>query len=324
MTDATLTPAQRNARDKGIGSSDAAAACGLSPWKSRAQLWAEKTGRMPPPDLDDLEHIRFGRFQENSIAKWCAEARGLKIQRWGKPYVEGCMVANIDRLIVGTDGIIECKNVSEWQIESWEGPEHSRGPLYYRIQGHHQIITAKKRFCILAAFVGGNKYRDCVIDYDIEIAELIIAREKEFWSYVEKDEPPPVTTAEEVLIIYQADKGKAINAPADLVELHAELMRLRDDSKETDSRKDKIKDEICSYMKDAEILLGPDGQPLVTWKKTSPKKVYTNWEAIAGEFAEQLRLRQVADEEIEAVITAHSKLPQGTRQFLPKKTKDLQ
>ena len=43
-------------RKKGIGSSDAAAAIGLSPYKSQLELWMEKTGRSPgfqPSGQDD-------------------------------------------------------------------------------------------------------------------------------------------------------------------------------------------------------------------------------------------------------------------------------
>ena len=45
-------------RQQGIGSSDAAAAVGLSPYKSPLQLWAEKTGqaRFPEPDPKDDRH----------------------------------------------------------------------------------------------------------------------------------------------------------------------------------------------------------------------------------------------------------------------------
>ena len=43
-------------RQGGIGSSDAAAAVGLCPYKSQLELWMEKTGRTPteeaPPGMD--------------------------------------------------------------------------------------------------------------------------------------------------------------------------------------------------------------------------------------------------------------------------------
>lgn len=315
MAEAALTPAQHEARSKGVGSSDAAAAVGLSPWKSRAELWAEKTGRITPPNLDDLEHIKFGNWQEESIARYFANERGKKVMRRSQSYVRDYMVANVDRLIVGEDAVLECKNVSEWGLEDWEGPEENRGPLYYRIQVHHQLVTAQKQYGVLAAFVGGNKYRDAVIQHDPEIAEMLIAREGEFWSYVERDVPPPVSTAEEVLVIYQTTKDRAINATAELVELHRELMALREDSKRIDSRIDALKDIVCSYLKDAEVLLGPDGKPLVTWRQAKGS-TRVNYEQAFKILAEK-----VDEETSELALSASTYQTKGSRRFLPKEIK---
>ena len=44
-------------RRNGIGASDAPAALGISPFKSRGDLWAEKTGLVEPPDLSDNEAV---------------------------------------------------------------------------------------------------------------------------------------------------------------------------------------------------------------------------------------------------------------------------
>jgi len=52
-------------RQGGIGSSDAAAALGLNPYKSQLQLWMEKTGRdasLPKLDpTDDSTPVYWGR-----------------------------------------------------------------------------------------------------------------------------------------------------------------------------------------------------------------------------------------------------------------------
>ncbi len=41
-------------RGGGIGSSDAAVAVGISPYKSPLELWLEKTGRQAAPKLADI------------------------------------------------------------------------------------------------------------------------------------------------------------------------------------------------------------------------------------------------------------------------------
>ena len=57
-------------RQGGIGSSDAAAAVGLCPYKSQLELWMEKTGRTPvedaPPGMDDPRY--WGTLLEPYVA----------------------------------------------------------------------------------------------------------------------------------------------------------------------------------------------------------------------------------------------------------------
>ena len=66
-------------RTKGIGGSDAAAACGLNPWKSKASLYLEKTGQVVK-DFDS-EVMRQGRDLEDYVAKRFTEATGKKVRR---------------------------------------------------------------------------------------------------------------------------------------------------------------------------------------------------------------------------------------------------
>lgn len=49
-------------RQQGIGSSDAAVAVGLSPYKSALSLWLEKTGRKQPEDLSSKEAVLWGAY----------------------------------------------------------------------------------------------------------------------------------------------------------------------------------------------------------------------------------------------------------------------
>lgn len=59
-------------RKQGIGSSDAAAAVGLNPYKSQLQLWMEKTGRdgdLPKTDPnDESSPMYWGNLLEAIVA----------------------------------------------------------------------------------------------------------------------------------------------------------------------------------------------------------------------------------------------------------------
>lgn len=66
-------------RGNGIGSSDAAVAVGISPFKSPLELWLEKTGRQPAPDLAANDAVFWGTTLEHIIATVYAERNGAKV-----------------------------------------------------------------------------------------------------------------------------------------------------------------------------------------------------------------------------------------------------
>src|SRR5690349_22686234 len=70
-----------SARRSGVGGSDAAAALGLSKFKTPYQLWLEKTRLLEPDDLDAVERVHFGRIMEDIIAREYARRNGVKVRR---------------------------------------------------------------------------------------------------------------------------------------------------------------------------------------------------------------------------------------------------
>ena len=56
-----------------LGGSDAAAALGLSPWKTPVELWLEKTGKKPSEIPDNIP-MAVGRALEDFVAKQYGKA----------------------------------------------------------------------------------------------------------------------------------------------------------------------------------------------------------------------------------------------------------
>ncbi|WP_243470567.1 YqaJ viral recombinase family protein [Vreelandella lionensis] len=106
-------------RQSGIGSSDAAAAVGLHPYKSQLELWMDKTGRQftdKEPNREDqlTSPLHWGQILEPIVAEHYARHTGHRVQRVNAilQHVEHpWMLANLDREIVGSDKvqILECK-----------------------------------------------------------------------------------------------------------------------------------------------------------------------------------------------------------------------
>ena len=104
-----------------LGGSDAAAAIGLSKWKTPLQLAQEKLGL-----VELFQGNRFteaGKRLEDVIARWYADETGSKVARVnrtlkldGYPFI----VAHVDRRVVGKRKVLECKSADKWTIANWE------------------------------------------------------------------------------------------------------------------------------------------------------------------------------------------------------------
>ena len=55
------------ARQNGIGASEAAAVIGRSPWLDNVELWRRKTGRTQAPDISNNEAVAYGHAAEAPI-----------------------------------------------------------------------------------------------------------------------------------------------------------------------------------------------------------------------------------------------------------------
>lgn len=186
-------------RKGGIGSSDAAAAVGLSPYKSQLELWMEKTGRVSanetPPDKDSP--MFWGTLLEPYVATAYTHRTGRKVRRLNAvlqhptfPY----MLANIDREVIGCPDvqILECKTAGEFGARLWkEGV-----PEYVQLQVQHQLVVTGKQSADVAVLLCGQELEVHRVQRDDEVIGRLLILEAKFWEYVEKDIPPPADGSE--------------------------------------------------------------------------------------------------------------------------------
>ncbi|MCM1276023.1 MAG: YqaJ viral recombinase family protein [Lachnospiraceae bacterium] len=166
-------------RRTGIGGSDAAAVCGLHPYKSLIELWADKTGRLP--EQEDNEAMRTGRDLEEYVASRFCEATGKKVRRRNAIFKHDkydFITANIDREIVGENAGLECKTTSAFAKSDFENGEI---PLYYLVQCRHYMNVMGYDKMYLAVLVMGRAFYWYEIPYDKTEGEALLQMEVAFW-----------------------------------------------------------------------------------------------------------------------------------------------
>lgn len=181
-------------RNRGIGSSDAPVAAGLSPYKSPLELWMEKTGRKLAEDISNKDAVFWGTTLEPIVASVYAERTGKKVRRVNAvlqhpehPH----MLANLDRIVEG-GGVLEIKTAGLRSQGQWE----EGVPLAYQIQVLHQLAVTGKAWADVAVLIGGQEFRIYRIDRDEARIQQLVDLEQVFWDHVERETAPEVDGSE--------------------------------------------------------------------------------------------------------------------------------
>ncbi len=271
-------------RKQGIGSSDAAAAVGLNPYKSQLELWLEKTNRdsrLPRIDpQDDSAPTFWGNILEPIVASLYSKRTGAKVRRKNAVLQHAdpslpWMMANIDREVVGSPDvqILECKTAGINGARLWkEGV-----PEYVQLQVLHQLAVTGKQSADVAVLLGGQELQIHRIERDDQAIARLIELERRFWRYVETDTPPPAdgseSAASALRCLYPDDDGRTVDlrTNAGLAAAFLELKAVRRCIAEKQAREDGLKQRLQQAMGSA--TRAEFGSGFITWKKSKDSTV---------------------------------------------------
>jgi putative phage-type endonuclease len=241
-------------RMKGIGGADAAAALGFDPYKTRYELWAQKTGELAD-DFEDTRYTRAGRVLEAAIADLYAEQFGVTLRKRMVPVVHPkypWMRGNLDRTIVGARSVLEIKNV-DGMVHRTSGEWGEEGsdqiPIRYMIQVRHYLIITGFDVGYLGALVGGNDLKRYVVERDKEAEEYLVEGEHAFWQLVEKREPPEfdfehASTLGLLKRLHPGSNGLSKPLSLEAFEWHQQIQAANEEMK----RLEKLKDEGRAHI----------------------------------------------------------------------------
>jgi len=210
-----------NVRQKFIGSSDIAGVLGLSRWTTPLKIWAEKTGEIEPDDLSKNEYVEWGSRLEGVVAKKFADKNNCKLIAYKKRYMHKnfpYMTCELDRLIAGTDELVEIKTANAWKFKEWsEGDEM---PLEYILQVMFALGLSGRKVGHVAVLIGGNKYIEKRIEFDKAMFDDMVDKARDFWENYVLENVPPVAIA--------ADNDNMVNLypnniNPDLIEVNEEF-----------------------------------------------------------------------------------------------------
>lgn len=252
-------------RKSRIGSSEIGAVLGLSKYKTRLDLYLEKTGQLE--QQPDSIRLKMGRLKEPLIAELFTEETGLKtwraghaVERKGSPWA----IATPDYYYQdhdGMTGVLELKNVDSYSAKDWEDgnvPDYAYCQCMWQmgITGHHRGIVC--------ALIGDRMIVTKEIPWDAAMFEDMLRSAKVFMDMI-ANQMPPEPTAQDLQTIQQRfnpDETKSIELPEQMqpivkawLDAKKEIKRLDALTKVAQADLDQARASILMKMGDASFAV---------------------------------------------------------------------
>ena len=271
-------------RRKGLGGSDIAAICGLSPFAGAIDIWLQKMGMAPPKPETAAMH--WGHNLEDVIAQEYARATGNEVLP-GVHLQNGCRVGNTDRMVPGAKRILEVKTASPYMAGEWGEPWTDEIPEHYltQVQWYLGMLDpAEYEGADVPVLIGGNDFRIYRVDRDDDlIAQLIDIGESWWREFIEGNKAPePDGSMDDMrsrLTLHPKDNGQMLEATPEMDDLARQL----DEAKAALTSAEGIVEDLELQMKtiigDASGVTGTDWS--CTWKAPKASKT-TDWKAVCA------------------------------------------
>lgn len=265
-------------RKRGIGGSDVAAILGISKWKSAVGLWLDKTNQSSEPE-EENEAMQWGNIMEPVIRNHFAEVMGkpvAEVKAMLRHPEYPFMLADVDGVTVDDEGnpaILEIKTASEYKRGEWEDDI----PPYYQTQVQHYLCVTGVKKAYVAVLIGGNSFKVFEVDADVEVQQMLIAVERDFWNKVQNMIRPEIDgsdVATELLNrAYRGGISEQIVLPEEAIEYVDRYMEASAEEDNAKAKKQDAANHIKEFMRDydkAKCL-----NYTITWKPVSTERLDT-------------------------------------------------
>lgn len=210
---ALAVPVDQTLHRKLLGASDAAAALGLSKFRSPMDVWlritAARRDEPPPSEEDAPEWLEWGRILEPVVrgkyalmtgsAVWVPPTSFVHpVHQWLRATPDGVVYPDGPAGVLDGSmppwlpdaGLLQVKTCSAYRMDEWS----SGVPEEYEIQVRVEMAVVGAPWCDVVCLAGGSKllgpYR---IHRDEERERAIIDDLRMFWGrWIEPEQPPPV------------------------------------------------------------------------------------------------------------------------------------
>lgn len=267
-----LTEKQLETHNRCVTGSKIAPILGLSPWKSKWQVFAELHGDIEVEDISTTR-MKMGNYAEGMMDEYVKNELGWHVlpgPEEGRFHPDhDFLFGLIDRFRVDLSRptrIVEYKNVDGFVKKQWaEGP-----PDHYLCQVHFYsaLWDLPSQFFVL---FGGNDPQTFEVDRNKEIEEYIIDQAVKFWDDLQNDKYPEPDASDSctqtLQKMFASTDMEIIPGDQDTLNMAIEYYNARGQEKEAKNRKDLFGNKLRNAIGGHDGLLFDEGTKC-TWRKS--------------------------------------------------------
>lgn len=233
----------------------------------------QKQGRIPIPDLSNIEAVQMGHVMEPVIGRLAQNKLGVeltKIEEFRTHPKHEWFRAHFD--FAGTENgqpiLVECKNYNAAVRNKFD--DSGVMPAADMAQLVHEAAVLGVQKIYLAVLFGGQEF--------VLIPKLVSDTEKDeliqkmavFWGHVQAGTQAEPETVEQCKAMYPVSVNTVKIANAAIEDWCNQLVRVKHEMKQLEDLEETIKTHLQKYMQDADTLGTFDGKVLATWKSSKP------------------------------------------------------
>jgi len=281
-----------------IGGTDSGPILGKSKWKTRTEVWEEKTGKVEPPDLSNNQAVQWGLKLEKLIRQE-AEVylkrkitvpgfKQSKILKYVGGHIDGMF--NVEKTVAltmqeqhrawgknkgkrtrkeKTRHLVELKSGNSWVYKDGL-------PDYIEFQCRHYMHVWDSPICHVLVFLMDKKEFlrfDVLRDRDVE--QKMLDEYRKFWLNVEQNTAPVPMSVQEALSQDIQIEGLGHADYADLATVQ-EVQTLKAEIKERQATVAELEELLkTSFISKNVEGLQHEAKPLVTWKEVESNRLDT-------------------------------------------------
>ena len=236
-----------------------------------------KLGKMPIPDLSNVEAVQMGHVMEPVIGRLAGERLNMMLEKqegiythpdnaWLKTHID------FEGFEDGNRVLVECKNYNAATRSKFD--EDGLMPPADMAQCVHEATVVGVSKVYLAVLFGGQELLIIPVEVTDQMKADHIQRMNAVWTKVQNNEtlPPEDTSQTKLLYPVSQDMGKMASQS---VEQAISLLRdVKAKIKDLEATEEQLVTMVQGYMGEASNLVTMDGSVLATWKSAKPTQSF--------------------------------------------------